>query len=98
MDNQHLIEFKDNGIGIEAEYHKRVFEMFQRLNKREDYNGAGLGLSIAQKLVERLHGSLSIISSNSQEGSVFLLSLPVESPAKIDHSKYIKENLSTTIS
>lgn len=97
-EDQHLIKFKDNGIGINIEYHDKVFEMFQRLNNREDYNGAGLGLSIAQKLVERLHGSLSIAASNPQEGTVFLLILPIESPTEIDHSKYIKENLTSTLS
>jgi len=97
-EDQHLIKFKDNGIGINIEYHDKVFEMFQRLNNREDYNGAGLGLSIAQKLVKRLHGSLSIAASNPQEGTVFLLILPIESPTEIDHSKYIKENLTSTLS
>ena len=72
--------------------------MFQRLNKRENFKGAGLGLSIAHKLVERLHGSLSITSSNKENGSVFLITLPVESPTKIDHSKYFKENLTSIIS
>ncbi|MEO0472294.1 MAG: ATP-binding protein [Bacteroidota bacterium] len=75
--DKHLIEIEDNGIGIKPDYHHHVFEMFTRLNKREKYEGAGMGLSIARKLMERMGGTLSILRSIEKDGSTFLLVLPL---------------------
>jgi signal transduction histidine kinase len=50
------LEVTDNGIGFDARFRKRIFEIFQRLHRAEDYPGTGIGLAIVQKAVERMGG------------------------------------------
>ncbi len=83
----HSIKIKDNGIGINKKYHERIFEMFQRLNKRGAYKGSGLGLSIAKKMIENMNGSITLLSSKEKEGSTFLLEFPELSPDENNHAK-----------
>ncbi|MEO0778903.1 MAG: ATP-binding protein [Bacteroidota bacterium] len=70
-----LLRVRDNGIGIEAAYHQRIFELFQRLHHRGAYEGSGLGLAICRKIVENWGGTISV-ESQSGEGSTFLLRFP----------------------
>ena len=67
---------EDNGIGIEEQYLDRVFGLFQRLHERERYEGSGMGLSIAKRIVER-HGGRMWISSTPGIGSKFFFTLPL---------------------
>lgn len=73
----HFFEFQDNGIGIAPEFHKQVFGMFKRLNTRNRYEGAGLGLSMALKMAKKLGGDLSILQSEENQGSIFQFTCPV---------------------
>jgi nitrogen-specific signal transduction histidine kinase len=74
--NKHLFSIKDNGIGIEEQYHGKIFEMFQRLSKN-DYPGTGMGLSICQKIIEINKGKLWL-ESKPGEGTTFFFYLPAE--------------------
>jgi signal transduction histidine kinase len=65
----------DNGIGIAAEHQSRVFGIFERLNRMEEYPGTGIGLSIVNKGVERMGGRVGVESAPGQ-GSRFWIELP----------------------
>ena len=70
-----VFSVQDNGIGIEPQYHDRVFEMFQRLHTHEEFQGTGIGLAVVQRIVER-HGGQVWIESVPGEGSTFSFTLP----------------------
>jgi signal transduction histidine kinase/multidrug efflux pump subunit AcrA (membrane-fusion protein) len=73
--NQHIIMFKDNGIGIATQYHEQIFEMFKRLHTRDEYKGTGIGLAICKKIVYSLNGRIWL-ESEVGKGSTFYLSIP----------------------
>ena len=65
---------EDNGIGIAAEHHERIFRVFERLNLQDLYPGTGVGLAIVRRAVERLHGRAGV-ESEPGKGSRFWISL-----------------------
>jgi signal transduction histidine kinase len=70
-----LIQVADNGIGIEPEYHEKIFQVFQRLHSTDEYPGTGLGLAIVAKAVRVMEGDVSVESALGR-GSTFTVRLP----------------------
>jgi PAS domain S-box-containing protein len=73
----------DNGIGFEEKYLDRIFDVFQRLHSRSEYEGTGMGLAISRKIVER-HGGRITARSTPGHGATFVVSLPVPPPERSD--------------
>jgi signal transduction histidine kinase len=71
-----LIAIEDNGIGFEPKYAERIFSAFERLHSRSEYDGTGIGLSIARKIAWRHGGELTATGAPG-EGSTFTLTLPL---------------------
>ena len=68
---------KDNGIGINPDFHDKVFAIFQRLHRREAYPGTGIGLSTCKKFIELFNGKIWFESTPGQ-GTQFFFTLPQE--------------------
>jgi len=72
---QVLFWVRDNGPGFDMRYHDRIFEIFQRLHRAEEFAGTGVGLAIVRKAVERMQGKVWAESARGQ-GATFYIRLP----------------------
>jgi light-regulated signal transduction histidine kinase (bacteriophytochrome) len=68
---------EDNGVGFDEKYLDRIFNVFQRLHSRSEYEGSGMGLAICRKIVEHHGGSITAKSTLGQ-GATFIVTLPIE--------------------
>lgn len=77
-----IFEVRDNGIGIDPQFHDRIFGIFQRLHNREKYQGTGIGLAVVKKIIEQYKGRIWVESSLGS-GARFLFSLPEKMDADL---------------
>ena len=76
-ENQYLFSIKDNGIGMPSEHLERIFTIFNRLHTHEEYEGTGIGLAIAQKIVHQQGGQIWARSIQGK-GTTFYFTIPTD--------------------
>jgi two-component system, LuxR family, sensor kinase FixL len=70
-----IIRVEDNGIGFEEQYKERIFKMFERLHRKSEFEGTGIGLAICQRIVLSHHGTIEA-ESVAHNGATFIITLP----------------------
>ncbi|WP_428233174.1 ATP-binding protein [Flavobacterium sp.] len=71
------ISIKDNGIGMDADFAEKIFNAFERLHSKDEYEGNGLGLSLCRKIAKRHHGTITA-TGEKDNGAEFIVTLPLQ--------------------
>jgi PAS domain S-box-containing protein len=79
-DHEWLFTIEDNGIGIDPQFHQRIFGIFKRLHNRQEYEGTGIGLAICQRIAERWNGKIWV-DPNYDQGCKICFTVPKEAPS-----------------
>ena len=74
-DHEFIFKIKDNGIGIDKKNHQKIFEVFQRLHRKEDYKGTGIGLASVRRIIDKHQGRIWL-TSEPNKGTTFFFTLP----------------------
>lgn len=69
------IRVSDNGIGFDQKFSDKIFDLFQRLHGRQEYNGTGIGLAIVKKIIEN-HSGIIVATSELNKGATFDIYIP----------------------
>lgn len=77
-DKHIIVRVEDKGIGIEPDYHDKIFSLFSRLNPIGTYEGSGIGLALCKRIMD-YHGGKISVSSEKDKGTIFILSFSVVS-------------------
>ena len=77
---------EDNGIGFDEKFADRIFAVFQRLHAKHEYPGTGIGLAVCRKIADR-HGGNIVARSAENQGSTFVVTLPVKQRMKENHEQ-----------
>ena len=73
----HQFSIQDNGPGIEEKYHKKIFELFQKLEVKSEIDSIGIGLALVKKIIERNGGTIAV-KSDIGKGATFIITIPAE--------------------
>ena len=76
-DNEYVFSINDNGIGMEMQYTDKIFEVFKRIHAIGEYSGAGIGLAIVKRIIDR-HGGRLWVESKLGKGSTFYFTISLK--------------------
>lgn len=74
-EQDHVFMVQDNGIGIDIKNQEKIFDIFERLHRKDQYQGTGIGLSICEKVIDKHRGHIRV-ESEPNKGSRFFVSIP----------------------
>lgn len=92
----HRIHIKDYGIGIEEEYQEKIFDIFERLHPRFEYEGSGIGLATCKRIMDKLQGKIRV-ESEFGKGSTFILSFLSEENQEKTKAKTLLDDLAKEV-